>query len=916
MPTNGPTSSPASASASARPPLRTTTPASKRQLEARSRGSSPSDKRPRTTEQGARPTPRLSALDTNIRENRTNHVANRRMDVQQSDRRGSHGQSPLQSPGGSASEASTPIHPAPPVPNMVPTAVSAATPPFNTEGMTTLAALRKVQLKKINSRTSQSTDLGPLTDQLKATTDQLKDMQEQLKDTRKQLSDTQAKLDTEHQANIHLGERVKALERLPSRLEEFVARVDKDQSSSRLEELRVRVDKDLATVNRIYENEHITIEKLVKDVDSLNNSMTKLQEQDLHAQINDIRLRGNNHATHARLLENSISKVETNQSGFDDQVSKLRNRIVDVEKDRHSMASQQESEKKEQVTRAKYLQGRIDGLELSFKKTAETNQNTSDATPQQLESIEKEIKVLKSTFESNQSIIAQVPQIQKQLNKEVQKLESSIQNQQPLIAQIVPVQKQMQTIITDVQKLKLSTQSSQHDTQKQLDGSNELSKKITAVINQATELDYGLKLLNSQVTSLATAADIKDLRAQLSQLADKLSKLEGFNTAADINNMQLQLVQHAKQISNFASLDTATDIKEIRTQLSQHAEKFSKIASLDATVDIKDMREKLSQHAEKISKLASLGVPTHGELLQPTQSDSQDQSHQVSKLGERVKTLEDYLVKLDTDLNELIAWRKWFLEEFTQRMNDAFKNNMNPVIGEISKLQDRVTASEANIGLLQTDITDEASTREEKIAEVRNQLAGMLDMANANLAKFEGKLEHLQHSFMGLEERCNNISTDDLYGRMVQWFLQTHPSNPAGVLDRLLSLQSEVRNLQQPNLGGLENRIVAIGAKANEAEKKGVEAQEASNAAWTELSNRVSNLEVARQGAESAESSAIIGPLIFSVGQVQAALHDIYQILPPKNGARRALEFTHDFSPRPPPESSHANNGQSIVRLR
>jgi chromosome segregation ATPase len=812
---------------------------------------------------------RLSALDTNIRDNKINHVANRRMDVQQSDRRGSYGQSPLQSPGGSASEASTPIHPAPPVPNMVPNTVSATTPPFNTEGMTTLAAIRKVQLKKINSRTSQSTDLGPLTGQLKVTTDQLKDMKEQLKDTKEQLNNTKEMLDAEHTANLQLSERVKALERLPSQLEDFIA----------------RIDKDLATVNNIYENEHATVGKLVKGVDSLNGSMTDLQkdglsqrlkdlqvQKDLQAQINNIDQRGNNTLNLARSLETSVSSIETEQTRFYDQQSKLRDaqddlhdRIVDVEKDQDSLESsqkQQAYEQKQQLTRSKILQTRVDGLDLSFKnmskKQAETNQIASNPTPQQLESIEKEVKALKSTIETNQSIISQVPQIQEQLNKEVQKLESSIQSQQPLLAQIVPIQEQMQTIIADVSKLEISAQSSQLDTQKQLE---EHSRKIAAGMKETTQLDDRLKALNSQVTSLDTAADIKDLRAQSSQLADKLSKLEILDTTADIKNMQLQLSQHAKQIFRPASVDTATEIKE-----------------------------------------------TRGELLQPTQSDSRE--------GERVTRLENYLVTVESSLNEQIAWGKHFEQKCSRWIYEAFKDRISPVLGEISKLQAIATAIETSIGQLRTDITDEVSTCHQNIVEIRNQLAGMPDKA-----MFEGRLEHLRVTLTVLEDRYNNITTDELHGKMVHWFLQTHPGDTAGVLDRVISLQSDVRSLQQSNLGGLENRIAAIGAKANEAEKKLIEAQNAFDAACTDLSNRVGKLEVAatpRQGAETNgaqtaaldRESAIIGPLIFSVGQVQAALHDLYQTLPTRNGARRALEFAHDFSPRSPPESSSVNNGQ------
>jgi hypothetical protein len=92
---------------------------------------------------------------------------------------------------------------------------------------------------------------------------------------------------------------------------------------------------------------------------------------------------------------------------------------------------------------------------------------------------------------------------------------------------------------------------------------------------------------------------------------------------------------------------------------------------------------------------------------------------------------------------------------------------------------------------LQAGLTQESSSREEEVRDVKQQLLLKADIVTVNNHK-----DQMHHTIRILQDQYNNISTDDLYQKMIHWFMKSYPTNMSTVVTQVTALQQDIETLQ------------------------------------------------------------------------------------------------------------------------
>jgi chromosome segregation ATPase len=637
---------------------------------------------------------------------------------------------------------------------------------------------------------------------------------------KEQLRDTTEKLEAERKENIQLNERLKALEDLPSQFKELKARVDKQ-----------------AIVNTNFEKDHDNVTTLRKDVDALDALTKSAHGKDLTQRLRSISDRldevdKNEYETHRRCrnLEEYVGAPFHEDFLKDDptlceQVMELQTSLKKVQGDQTKLFQQHQSNS-----------GKQQKLSEEFKKEYTQHSASVGRLNSQIEIIRQEATT-NSPVQAGQVAGNAASEKLELLEKAVQTLKSSADSNKALVHQITLVQEQLPVLNKDVKELKSALQSQE------------------SLVSQISHIQNQLKTKLQEVGS--SVQSIQPLVSQVSHIEKQLKVVDDHsNKLAALTTQSTQLGGDLKALnSRFTSLEVAADMDSRQAQLSIE-----------------------STRTEKSPKRPGLEAHTHNELSQPSSSDQIAVDHtKITDMEGNISALTDFLRVVEIRLQDCTEKLAWFQKNSAHEISKQFDKGVNPIIVRVQELQKKVNENETKLSQLQTDMTYEASTREQEIVDVQNQLTKKADQTIV-----EEKLNHIRNSFRVLQDQYNNITTDELHGQMVQWFLRTHPSDTASILQQVSSLQHEVRRLQnlsgQSNIANLEN-----------------------------LSKRMENLEgayVPRQDVMTMwtdfvgsyrEQLTMVFPLCLVVGQLQAVVRDMYETLPTKNGPRRALVFKHDF---------------------
>ncbi|KAH7089732.1 hypothetical protein FB567DRAFT_521410 [Paraphoma chrysanthemicola] len=388
--------------------------------------------------------------------------------------------------------------------------------------------------------------------------------------------------------------------------------------------------------------------------------------------------------------------------------------------------------------------------------------------------------------------------------------------------------------------------------------------------------------------------DIEEIRPSIESVKSLDSKMDNMGDRINHVTASVQLVQTETAHNKEA-------LEGVKNSLSSVSEAVHKLEATQnqGTADI-DLETRLTSLEARIPSTP---------IQAPVEATSSDMDVKIEYLYKAVGNLDDGLTAAEKTLHE-----HTHTIEFTQKeFPTLFKTNFDPfklkaeqrlkqIDQELDSLKRQVqtqppptpgvdVADTANSlrQEFQSWLTNERGQRDHAIHEIRTELRQKADSAST-----DQQMDTFRLSFRSLQDQYNNITTDELHGRMVHWFLQNFPNSTADLFQQYSVVQHDVKRLQ-----ALSNQVLWI---QNHAQDLALVLQNAPQlqalvhpaGELARLQQTCARIEDVCFNADSALAKATeIGITLMERGQqldaVQAAVH-ILQQLPHKSQAIHDIE--------------------------
>jgi chromosome segregation ATPase len=834
-------------------PMQTSMSARKRaQPESRSRGHSPPNKRS-AIEQPNHPaspprsrTGSAAGLSNNLHggpvDRRVMNGATRALE----DHRASATYSSLQaqSPSG-GSGASTPLHNAPPAPSMLPRAAgNGSADKAPAIPLASFQALKKKKQAKVQDKSAAA--ILSLSDQLKARETenlqlkeklqalehlptkikQLEDRLNQAPDHSQTLKELQTRLDQSPDYSdsiVGLKREMLKLEGVSKSLKELETALKKHSVQLSTDE---ELKNDILKLRQWQEAKHEDIKTLTSGFNVLDAFKTRMEKQNTVEQMQKMSIKikkidEDEERTHALLQQHtqdferyfgSLSAAKKEFAKHDQtllvrvekfatlagQIRSCQSQTSTVAREmegfQRKMGQVQDEQKRLMAgqdtlcAEKNALKGRVDMLEFKTKDPgpgfskvgtavpSSTGQTLDDATAKQLKVLSEGVKGLQSAATDTKALATQITDINEQLDllkerthkivtveqktlsiaQNVESLQDRISSFDRVAADVKEVQTKVATLadlrskLADVD-IRVHSSSVEKDKLVSVDELNELRKEFSNIET---------RLRNSATANarMASVNDLEVLRKELSDLNIHLQNgaaaIENAASAKDLDDIRKDLSGLAHRISgNFSDSSNMPSSEEITTLKSQIAGLNADIQSQDEA--LQGAEKRIHIHDQKIGILQNKVPALFTENLEPFKRTVDQQLEVVSRTVD----------ELSGEINEL--------KQQPSRAHTSVDTNTVEQLTQNLK-QEMVQFT--------TKITNEVALCEQGIASHKDTTTNAVDSISL--------------AFRSLQDQYNNINTDVLHGKMVQWFLQAYPSNAANMVQQFASLQRDVQNLQ------------------------------------------------------------------------------------------------------------------------
>ncbi|KAF2826532.1 hypothetical protein CC86DRAFT_370496 [Ophiobolus disseminans] len=738
---------------------------------------------PRHAPDGNRVDPHRTGTNSDATNRRRSNGVARPLDDQQ--RRPSVVHSPLhmQSPG-SASGASTPVHGAPPAPSMLPRVGSALAGtaslkyqerPLVSGAPLCLASLRKLRLRKqaianeARPKGRESPPSAPLNARLKA----------------QQIEITYLKKEREN-----MSERLKVLESLPDQMRELMARLDEARPHSEAVQL---LDARMVELE--------TTQHLLSRVEALETTMAAERAMGL-SQLTELTCRvdtlmgwKSQQPTRPEITEMvkdvapSISQATMqNTEARPDKRIDAQQKLLTVMSDGFGVLDdfRKDIESKKYDVQVQNLVQKINDVDRNEGKTYKKVTTL-------MNDIERYIGPMEKEFEMNDNTLVE-------RTKRLGLVVGQVKNFQSEQGKLANEQKKL-TADQD----ELSKEQGRHSAELKL-----LAARVSTLEKKPTAPSPGFKKLGIPVTSLSTKntnASVDIITQRLDQVDNDIKDIR--TSCASVEALSFRITQVENRMTSLSKFPERMAAME--AQCSQFTDRLSGLNALE------DTRISLATLRSDLSKLEAQN--------QPTPMHSSDLTNQYAELSSKLSHLDETVNFLNHDFDELegkVHDRTTRLEVLEtglpiiiQDSFDPFKrdieqkitelgHNIGGLDGEIAEVQhhsprkrssahepDAEVHHQAQLTQLQTALAHESSERHRAIREIQQEVASKSDRVD-----MEQQINRIALCFKGLQDQYNNITTDDLHGKMVQWFLQNYPSSTANMVQQFASLRHDVNTLK------------------------------------------------------------------------------------------------------------------------
>lgn len=358
--------------------------------------------------------------------------------------------------------------------------------------------------------------------------------------------------------------------------------------------------------------------------------------------------------------------------------------------------------------------------------------------------------------------------------------------------------------ITELENKNLSA-SSQID-QARAAQMNELRDAVQALIPRIAHLEQQPQNNDDR----ASVLQIKRINADIQALMPRMAHLEQQSKSTDDQASASRVAEVKEEVRALVTI-----VSRLEQMPSLHDELSEKVMTLTARID------QFGQHFQRTSPnaIASGTSISPQTQIQHNGAEVSDLHEQIRYLNARMKRAEGNVQDLSDeaihDRNKLAGEIQTVIQptgDFLKRdlarygvMFDECNEKVNMIqeglVNVLSRpdlgpLEEAVKHLQADLEQVQTVRANEAALREQELLDIKNHLE-----EKAATEVVEAQLNSLRTVFRGFQDQYNNITTDDLYSKMINWFMQNYPSNPPQVLQQLAAVQHDIRGLQN-TLGG------------------------------------------------------------------------------------------------------------------
>jgi chromosome segregation ATPase len=723
------------------------------------------------------------------------------------DRRGSLGYSPLHmhSPR-SGSEASTPVHTAPVAPSMLPRASSDAA----SVSMSILnrARQRKQACLDATKRQGDNTDSVLLRRELKAQEERNLQLLKKIKvyeDTIQEVLGRVVSLENK----TDLIERVAEMEKASKSSTERVSKAEFDEA---VKKINKKIDSEKVTIITLstgFNNLDTKTKEVQKTVSDLSDSTDGIQKK-TDSKIDNLSqkiegLEGNDRSTYNKATRNadSIEALRVNVDHIKKDVAKNTTSITNLKEDVSDINVDGDianinieiAEMKTVVgqvknfqselgklkgghtrltsgqdtlsTELKALKVRLDAVEKKgtgpspgfvkvgtpvTKPSAETTQANANAAAQ-LKQFEDDIKMLQTSAKESKAAALVATQLMDMFNDNIKALKSSV-DEAPTVLQINQINDRLEPLEQLPEKID-ALQTTKID--ERLKALEQLPQKVS---HQNTEIDKRFKSLEQLP---------EKVNLQYTQMSKRLEPLEQLPEKIDALTTKL-----AEDLASLADRmteanPTATTSQTSHPQPSDPAIQGNSESSLEADEDC-------------ISELQGAVVELQQRVFQ---------EHQIT-----IEVLKEEVPKMLTQI----------FEPFKSQVNKDRKdtnNKLETMDQDIIALHQRPVNAQATVieGLrqamssleqIQQNLRIETSQCTQDVSSLKQQLLG-----KADASAIDEPMNNFRHSFRVLQDQYNNLTSDELHGKMVNWILQNYPTSTATMQQQYASLIQEIRGVHE-----------------------------------------------------------------------------------------------------------------------
>ncbi|KAF1935768.1 hypothetical protein EJ02DRAFT_470937 [Clathrospora elynae] len=360
--------------------------------------------------------------------------------------------------------------------------------------------------------------------------------------------------------------------------------------------------------------------------------------------------------------------------------------------------------------------------------------------------------------------------------------------------------KKMATPVGQIPSLQSNVVILQRNLKKLVDEQIKFSSRLGALESAATAPDpgHGSEKVAKPAVLSPTTNDMRigQLQQDVKQLAKKFADIEKC----------LAVAEHFEE--NLAKLDARLS----KDNLALRAEHETSLAKLQG-----GLSENIHALEKKLSEVEPL-APDRADGPDGAQPDLSEVINQLNEVKEMLGNLDLAVAEVETKVHQNTddiaviqesvpaLFRQVFdpfkltVEQQLRTINDKIEahggdnvklGQLGPASGTLSPLNTITDVKQTQIKWLAQDVTQLKSAFKENNRDIQHQLT-----TKADTHAIDQQMDHFKLTLRSLEERYNNITTDELHQRMVHWFVRMYPSNQVNLLTEFTRMQEDLNHLK------------------------------------------------------------------------------------------------------------------------